>query len=542
MLKRGSAYLGVIAMALSLLILPSRNTAAQQAGNDTLPAVPDHLLNAVQIERMLNRVRDLSSPAFTGRELGTRGNQKAATWLAYTLPKIGLEPLSSLGSFKHEFTVANYRIQDSSRNHLGIRQNSFSLHEDFVPAYFSASDSLAGQPRFVDPAWGDTTLRKLAGSTSHAIALVYNNGYAQQIDTYNQTQRLHSISKRLASTGFKAVLFIAPPKEQLPYSNTATNYRFEEYIDLPKDVARYMSNAPRPYVLPRATTIPVMLVSNETGRQLLSNLGLDPEVAELFGRLKDSPDNPEQQTRGTSGVNIELSVSIAKDNEKTAHNVIGILPGQEHSNLFSDPFVMVSSNFDQQGQHPEAGTPFYGANNNATGVASQLETAEILANAATKPPHTVVFAFFNGRTRENSGLRAFMRDSLVNIKNLTAGYNLLELAGGEQQDTSRVFVSPDELPGEAGSLFRGAASRLNLKLNSAGSFIDKLPGHYYNDATVQLLQKELTLPYFGISGGYYTYRNRTLDSSDKLNLSQFYDITRLILDITWKSAHYKTIK
>lgn len=538
MRKFGNIGLFSILLALLFLILPFKRSMAQMVKLDSLSGISKNLLKEVQIERMLNRVKDLSSPAFAGRELGTLGNKKAANWLSYTLPQIGLKPLPSLGTFKQEFRIANYKLTDSASNTLKIRNNNFLLHKDFVPAYFSASDSIAGVAKFIDPKWEDSLLKKAGNVSTNSIALVYNDFYSQQLDSYNQTHRLFKISERLAESGFEAVLFIAPPSEKLSYSNTATNYRFEDFIDLPKDAAKYMSNTPRPYVLPRATSVPVMLISNNTGKQILSNLGVDMNVENFFARLSDLSKSTGNNGVKFSDAKIHISVSIAKDDEKSAHNVIGILPGSEESNLFSDPFVMISSNFDQEGQHPEAGTPFYGANNNATSVASQLETAEILANAPNKPPYTIVFAFFNGRHRENSGLRSFLSDSLVNMKNLTVGYNLLELAGGEKKDPPRVYLSKNNRPELSNRIINKSTSFLNIKLQNSESYIKKLTGIYYNDSTVKLLQSHYNIPFMGLSGGYYTYSNRTLDSSDKLNLSQYYKITQLILDTTWKSAHY----
>ena len=98
------------------------------------------------------------------------------------------------------------------------------------------------------------------------------------------------------------------------------------------------------------------------------------------------------------GYQLHLKLPDAVDEEGSAENVVGFLPGKDPTKA-----VVLGANFDGPGQCGPLLMP--GAYNNASGVAALVQTAAWLAQAE-ELPCDVIFAAFNTEDSRQSGLAA----------------------------------------------------------------------------------------------------------------------------------------
>ena len=100
----------------------------------------------------------------------------------------------------------------------------------------------------------------------------------------------------------------------------------------------------------------------------------------------------------TEGCQLHLRLPDAVDEEGSADNVVGFLPGKDHTKA-----VVLGANFDGPGQCGPLLMP--GAYNNASGVATLIQTAAWLAQS-DELPCDVIFAAFNTEDNRKNGSAA----------------------------------------------------------------------------------------------------------------------------------------
>ena len=101
------------------------------------------------------------------------------------------------------------------------------------------------------------------------------------------------------------------------------------------------------------------------------------------------------------GYQIHLKLPDAINEEGSAENVVGYLPGKDHTKA-----VVLGANFDGPGQCGPLLMP--GAYNNASGVATMIQTAEWLVQS-DELPCDVIFAAFNTEDNDENGSSALSK-------------------------------------------------------------------------------------------------------------------------------------
>jgi hypothetical protein len=101
-------------------------------------------------------------------------------------------------------------------------------------------------------------------------------------------------------------------------------------------------------------------------------------------------------------------------------NVLGVLPGQDSGR--QNVTIIVGAHRDHFGE--QAGLQFPGADDNASGTAVMLELARILSQRRTPPPHTIVFASFDGEERGLLGSTLYVNNPAFPLERTIAMINL----------------------------------------------------------------------------------------------------------------------
>jgi hypothetical protein len=127
-----------------------------------------------------------------------------------------------------------------------------------------------------------------------------------------------------------------------------------------------------------------------------------------------------------AGTSLKASLKIAEATTKTddARNVIGILEGSDPK--LKDEYVLLTAHYDHLGIRPsETGDKVYnGANDNASGIASIIESARLIGQLPKAPKRSIMLVAFFGEERGLLGSRYLVRNPTVPLKQMVANVNL----------------------------------------------------------------------------------------------------------------------
>lgn len=499
-------------LTILLSVLCQIALAQSRSRNDHAPA---YLFDRIDPERLLNTIRVLSSPAFEGKEMGTPGNDKAIAWIEDTFRSIGLAP--QFTDYRQAFPIARYQLKGS--NQLRIADSSLALHAQFIPAYYSSSDSITAPVIYAGMgSRQDLTDANLQGK----IALIFQD--TSRIGDHADYPPFFQQAANAASAGAIGVILVSPPGVHPRHNNTGASYRFEDYVGIPLEAVKSLDNTSMPYVEPKALSIPACFVSSEAAEFIFRAVSAPQPLKETYqerisgGRnmFYWSSRNPLTMITSLNSFRYESANVIAK--------IEGSKPGVRDA-------VVLGAHFDQQGQHPVAGAPFFGANRNAASLAIMIEVARIISESRRKPAHDIIFAAFNGGERGYLGAEVFYEDDRINPDYITAHLNMIEPAGGTVSDTARFYR---EMPVSSPELSRYAQNAVNQ------FGFDIQPRNLASQVMYDWHLKPAlsnNIPSIGLSGGYYAYKNRVQDSPDRLNYMQLFNATHVVMDLAWGLAN-----
>jgi hypothetical protein len=138
---------------------------------------------------------------------------------------------------------------------------------------------------------------------------------------------------------------------------------------------------------------------------------------------------------GKAQAKLTLHVGQPVRHDVTLRNVAGILRGSDPA--LRDQFEIISAHYDHLGTQPAAsggrGKVYPGANDDASGVASLVEIAKVLA-AEPHPKRSILFLALFGEEEGLFGSRYYVRHPLVPIAKTVAGINLEQLGRTDTGD------------------------------------------------------------------------------------------------------------
>jgi Zn-dependent M28 family amino/carboxypeptidase len=150
-------------------------------------------------------------------------------------------------------------------------------------------------------------------------------------------------------------------------------------------------------------TLPVFRITPATADAILAGDGLDFEaVREQIARLEEAGgDGPAPGwTARELEARVRVRLQLQPPETVTLYNVLGMLSGADAA--LADELVIVSCHYDGLGQAPD-GTPYPGADGNASGVAAMLEIARLWQEQHFQPRRSVLFAAWAGGELPYSG-------------------------------------------------------------------------------------------------------------------------------------------
>lgn len=374
------------------------------------PAALEQSEASITAEDLRAHVRFLASDELQGRGAGHNGNQVAELYLATVFERLPLARATR---------VAFLQPVELVFSKLG-RQNELSISEQVNQATVDTRYS-PGNDFYPHPA---------SSSRSVSAGLVFA-GYGitapeLQYDDYGAID----VSGRIA------VIFDGEPQ------NDDKNGRFRGRVATPHgDLERKIENARKhgavglilvrrrlrdlgsawpenPSVRSRVfrladevqeQTLPVGVISMSVAGTILGSDASKLKSA-IDERLKSAGTGMVGSPAAfpVKGRQARLSVDLTRE-PVIVHNVIGMIEGSDPG--LKDEIVVVGGHMDHDGVDAE-GRIFNGADDNASGTAGVLETAEAFAaanRAGMKPARTVVFALWNAEEKGDLGSEYYVR-------------------------------------------------------------------------------------------------------------------------------------
>lgn len=371
----------------------------QEAGEQAIAAL-SQLDKSILPQDIMRHVDYLCRQQLAGRGTGTPGEQLATAYVASIFDQLGLEPAGDHGTFFQEFEfTAGVKLGDDNR--LVTAEASFRLDQDWRPVAFSANGPVsAAEVVFAGYGMAAPQTENSAEYDSYVHLDVRDKWVLvfrfmpedisperrQELARYQSLYRKAALAR---DKGAKGLIIVSGPNAQVR----------NELIPLDENGAL------------QGSSLPIVSVSNEVATAWLATI--DRDLKELQSKL-DKGD----LMVGLALPDVQVSAEIDIEKiRRTGRNVIGRLAANEESgqSATTDPglpfhqAVLIGAHIDHLGTGSnrsslatdgDQAVIHFGADDNASGVASLLEMAQAFASQVRegklKLKRDLVFAAWSG--------------------------------------------------------------------------------------------------------------------------------------------------
>lgn len=429
-----------------------------------VPAPPDpEALGAIRPEALRAHVAFLASDALEGRGSGTRGHALAAAYVATQFEGLGLEPGAPDGSWRQSVPLRR-AVPDPARCkatliHAGV-ERVLESGRDFVcfgnPAL--AAGSASAPVVFVG--YGVSAPERgyddYDGLDVRGKIVVLVNGAPASFPSDERAFYGGRLAKRVdaARRGALAAIGLMAPEERarLPWSKVSAYSRH--------GATGWLGPDGQPCDYPPSLQASILL-----NREVVAGLFVGSPRSLDDALMSLAAGHPASFETGNSA-RLE---SVAQLEDFTSDNVVGLLRGSDPKR--ANEAIVVSAHLDHLGLDPE--TPGQqdrinnGAYDNASGVASLIETARAFARLPKRPARSVLFVAVTGEELGLLGSDYFARhppaQSLIGDVNMDMALTLYPVAdviafGAEHSSLGAVIaaaagkvglaLTPDPFPEE----------------------------------------------------------------------------------------------
>ena len=371
-------------------------------------------------DKMRERVKTLSADDFEGRGPGTEGGTKAAQYIADELKASGVKPVNNGSYFQNVQLVG---VKADPQTMLTVGPNSFRLGDDFVATTSSQSAKVAIDADLVFVGYGIDAPQykwndykgKPADYRGKVLLMIVNDPPATKAEPglfggkaltyYGRWTYKYEEAARRGAAG--VILIHTTDSAGYGWNVVRTsngNWRYE--------IAR-SANDKTPFLKLKAWA------TNDAATKMLAaaNLNLD----DLRKRANSRNFKPV-----ATGLKVKLDLN-SELKRLESPNVVGTVEGSDAK--LKNEYVVFSAHWDHLGiGEPDArGDRIYnGAYDNASGVASVLGIAEVLAKIPQKqrPKRSFLFLFPTAEEQGLLGAEYYSHQPLIPLAKTAADINI----------------------------------------------------------------------------------------------------------------------
>jgi len=387
-------------------------------------------------DELYGHIEFLASDSLKGRYPGTLEDKIAAQYIANKFETSGLELIFNKGLQSFEITT---NLKTGDNNSLSIENKELKLNKDFTPVVFSVNNTLEAEVVFVgygfnisqgNSSWND--YESVNVKDKWVLILRGEPDNAEETFPFSMFSGLRSKAITAKDQGAAGVIFVSGES-------------FDEKDELMK------LSKPEGEI-----EIPVIQIKRNIANILLSNLGYTIEKIEK----EINNDKHSLQTKSTLKCQTDILTGYAE-----TYNVA--------SQLIIDPsyeYIVVGGHYDHLGfggqgtgtRAPGEHEIHYGADDNASGVASVIEIAEKLINKKDSLKNNFIFVAFGAEEMGLIGSKYFVNNPPIPDSLIRAMINI-DMVGRMKSDRSlQISGVGSSLEGE--SIIENLNSSYNFKL------------------------------------------------------------------------------
>ncbi|WP_299584922.1 M28 family metallopeptidase [uncultured Microbulbifer sp.] len=370
---------------------------------------------SANIDDIRRDVNYLASEELAGRNTGSAGYLKAAQYVAEQFQSMGLAPAGEQGYFQEvPFRRASWNGKEPTFVLKGGRGDvPFVFGEDFIAAPSAVSERSALQAELVFVGYGieapDYGLNDYVGLDVEGKVAVILSGRPQSLPSevgahYASSRNKRETAARHGALGY-ITLYTPEREKRRPFARYA-EHRHDDTFDWVN--RENLPGSATPGLFPG-----VMLNSSAAAKLFVdAQRSLESIFTEM--EAKQSPKGFVLPYR------VDLSTH-SSHKKVVSPNVVALLPGSDPQ--LKDEYVVFSAHLDHIGKKDD-GQIYYGAQDNAAGIAVMLETARLFVESGRAPRRSLLFVAVTGEEKGLLGSDYFAEYPTVPMQSIVANINL----------------------------------------------------------------------------------------------------------------------
>lgn len=381
--------------------------------------------SSIELESLKADVFFLAAPELAGRDTASTGGFIAANYIAAEFMRLGLEPAAS-GSYFQRFPMVRAML-DRDKTSLIARWNgvekTFQMDEDYgyyvqsnapskvqAPLVFAGYGVTAPEYDYDDYAGIDVQgkiVLILAYEPRMHDATSRFKGKWNTVHAYNR-QKIET-ARRHGAGGLLVVRDWVPTRPPPQPSGP-----------------RPSEERPQWALASSILDLPTFLIARETANQLLKASGKTIEA------LRESIDRSERPaSQSVPGVEVTMTKGFRDREVVETRNVVGLLEGSDPR--LKEEVVAVTAHHDHLGT--SRGRIYYGADDNASGVAGVLEIARAFARSEFRPRRSILFLVFEAEEKGLLGAYHYAAHPVAPLEKTAAVLNMDMIGRDEESPT-----------------------------------------------------------------------------------------------------------
>ncbi|MHC1705278.1 MAG: M28 family metallopeptidase [Tenuifilaceae bacterium] len=461
-------------------------------------------------------VYDLAAPGMEGRAPGTKGIEKASNYITKYFKNETIGYIPNLKGYYQSFDFSTHRL-----NKPIFKMGDKTLTENVD--YIGTPSTLLSNKLFEIVILKDTSTLSI-----QELDLKHKTVLFLTADIFFSKKKLYN---QLISKGCLAVI-LCNPNNKKEYNGLRNIYSARDRDSRDKFKKSFSGSISKTDSL---------LMSLKFKNYYISTLVISAKIAysifkedvKTFGKYgwDKNIDNTKSKN---SPVTFSYYTKMVKEKNIT-NNVLGYIQGSE----LKEEVIVISAHYDHLGK--EGNTIKYGADDNASGVATILEIAQAYSIAIKNgftPKRSIIFAAFSAEERGLWGSKFFVNNSdTLKIKTVV-DLNIDMVGRGEdthKEQKSKIkkmyVITPtkDTLLLNRIKQIKLGSDSLNLDYSQVGKY-----GSLSDSDHASFIQKGIPAAMFfrGLHSDYHTEK----DTPEKIDYLTMEKIARLIFTVSWKYA------
>ncbi|BBM01217.1 M28 family metallopeptidase [Microbulbifer sp. GL-2] len=415
--------------------------------------VPSSFVPSASTDHIRRDVDYLASAELAGRDTGSEGYRKAAQYVAQQFERMGLAPAGEQGFFQEvPFRRASWDNTEPSLVLKGSNsETTFTFGEEFIAAPSAVNERSSLEADLVFVGYGiealDYGLNDYANLDVKGKIAVILSGRPDSLPSevgahYASSRNKRETAARNGAVGY-ITLYTPEREKRRPFARYA-EHRHDDTFD-------WVNRKGKPGSATPGLHPGAMLNSDAAGKLFV---GAQRSLQGVFEDMENGK-NP----KGFAlPYRAELNTN-SKHEAITSPNVVAVLPGSDP--LLKDEYVVFSAHLDHIGKKDD-GQIYYGAQDNAAGIAVMLETARLFIESGQSPRRSLLFVAVTGEEKGLLGSDYFAEYPTVPLQSIVANINLdMPMLLYPFRDIIAFGAEHSSL----GQIAKHAASRSGLKLS-----------------------------------------------------------------------------